>query len=202
MKIGAAALVMSTKPGHPSPPEPFVEDELDAYHSPEPWTQDGRYIRDASGAIVVRGRTLADARRIVAAINATRDMPTEALEGWLIQDVSDPRTRPDLEVALGEDPQPSAYAVRPPEPAPPPAPKVAPPPAVQAAPAAPRAAPPPSVPIAMPLGLDAAVALGYDRRLADRRATERRAASSVFDPEAVVFDRRVMDRRFGERRGQ
>ncbi len=176
---------MSTKPGHPDPADPFVEDELDTYHSPEPWTRDGRYIRDASGAIVVRGRTIADARRIVAAINATRDMPTEALEGWLIQDVSDPQTRPDLEVALGEEPQPSPYAVRPPE-----------------APASAPAAAPPAVPIAAAEGFDGAAAVGFERRQADRRASERRAASSVLDPDTVVFDRRVMDRRFGERRGQ
>lgn len=175
---------MSTKPGHPDPMDPFVEDDLDNYHSPEPWTQDGRYIRDASGAIVVRGRTIADARRIVAAINATRDMPTEALESWLIQDVSDPHTRPDLEVALGEEEQHSPYAVRPPE--------AAPPAVLVAAPA---------VPLPAVEGFDGAAAVGFERRQADRRAAERRAASSVLDPDTVVFDRRVMDRRFGERRG-
>lgn len=94
--------------------DPFPEDELDSYHSPEPWTAEGRYIRDASGAIVVRGRSYADARRIVAAINATRDIPTDALERWLVQDVSDPRTRPDLEVDLDStDPGPSPYLVTP-----------------------------------------------------------------------------------------
>lgn len=94
--------------------DPFPEDELESYHSPEPWRQDGRYIRDASGAIVVRGRSLADARRIVAAMNATRSIPTDALEGWLVQDVSDPRTRPDLEVELVDaEPAPSAYLVAP-----------------------------------------------------------------------------------------
>ena len=68
------------------PPEglsdPFPEDDLEGFHSPEPWKQDGRYVRDASGAIVVRGRSFADARRIVAAINATREIPTDALEHW------------------------------------------------------------------------------------------------------------------------
>ena len=82
----------------PDGTDPFPEEELDAYHSPEPWKQDGRYIRDAAGAIVVRGRSYADARRIVAAMNATRTIPTEALEHWLVEDVSDPRTRPNLEV--------------------------------------------------------------------------------------------------------
>jgi hypothetical protein len=94
--------------------DPFPEEELDAYHSPEPWTAEGRYIRDAAGAIVVRGRSYADARRIAAAINATRDIPTDALERWLVQDVSDPRTRPDLEVDLDStDPGPSPYLVTP-----------------------------------------------------------------------------------------
>ncbi|HEY3202394.1 MAG TPA: hypothetical protein VGL03_01930 [Thermoanaerobaculia bacterium] len=91
------------------------EDDEALVHSPEPWKQEGRYIRDASGAIVVRGKTLADARRIVAAVNATRDIPTEALENWLVQDVSDPRKRPDLEVDLVGEPAPSPYAVIPPE---------------------------------------------------------------------------------------
>lgn len=96
------------------PTDPFPEEELDSFHSPEPWTAEGRYIRDASGAIVVRGRSYADARRIAAAINATRDIPTDALERWLVQDVSDPRTRPDLEVDLdATDPGPSPYLVTP-----------------------------------------------------------------------------------------
>ena len=100
--------------GFPDGTDPFPEEELDAYHSPEPWTQEGRYIRDAAGAIVVRGRSYADARRIVAAVNGTRDIPTEALENWQVQDVSDPRTRPDLEVAIVEEPAtPSPYQVVP-----------------------------------------------------------------------------------------
>ena len=94
--------------------DPFPEEDLDSYHSPEPWTAEGRYVRDASGAIVVRGRSYADARRIAAAINATRDIPTEALERWLVQDVSDPHTRPDLEVDLDStDPGQSPYLVTP-----------------------------------------------------------------------------------------
>jgi hypothetical protein len=85
-------------------------------HSPEPWTQEGRYLRDASGAIVVRGRRFADARRIAAAINATRDIPTEALERWLVQDVSNPQTRPELEIDLNlGEPSASPYAVQPPD---------------------------------------------------------------------------------------
>ena len=94
-------------------PFPDKEDEPDR-HSPEPWKQEGRYIRDARDAIVVRGKTQADARRIVAAINATRDIPTDALERWLVQDVSDPHTRPDLEVDLeSTDPGRSPYLVTP-----------------------------------------------------------------------------------------
>jgi len=105
---------MTSRPGFEDGTEPFPEEELDAYHSPEPWRQEGRYIRDAAGAIVVRGRSYADARRIVAAVNATRDIPTAALEGWQTQDVSDPKTRPDLEVAIVEDSAgPSPYQVVP-----------------------------------------------------------------------------------------
>jgi hypothetical protein len=110
---------MSTKRHLPTEPsDPFPADEIEIYHSPEPWTQDGRYIRDAKKAIVVRGRTLADARRIVAAINATRDMPTDALEQWLIQDVSDPVGRPDLEVAIDDEVESSPFAVPSPDAAP------------------------------------------------------------------------------------
>ncbi len=95
--------------------DPLSEREAESStHSPEPWTSEGRYIRDFRGAIVVRGKTVADARRIAAAINATRDIPTEALERWLVQDVSDPNTRPDLEIDLeSTDPGPSAYLVVP-----------------------------------------------------------------------------------------
>ena len=92
------------------------EDGESDRHSPEPWTQEGRYLRDASGAIVVRGRRFADARRIAAAVNATREIPTDALERWLVQDVSNPQTRPDLEVELDlSEPVPSPYAVAPPD---------------------------------------------------------------------------------------
>ena len=99
--------------GFPDGTDPFPEEELDAYHSPEPWKQDGRYIRDAAGAIVVRGRSYADARRIVAAINATRTIPTDALEHWLVEDVSDPGTRPNLEVTIADESSASPYLVVP-----------------------------------------------------------------------------------------
>ena len=82
-------------------------------HSPEPWRQEGRYIRDAAGAIVVRGRSSADARRIAAAINGVRGIPTEVLESWRVEDVSDPATRPDFEVELAEEVA-SPHEVRPP----------------------------------------------------------------------------------------
>jgi hypothetical protein len=158
------------------PSEPFPEDEIETYHSPEPWTRDGRYIRDATGAIVVRGRTVADARRIAAAVNATRDIPTDALEHWLVQDVSDPGTRPDLEVAL-EESEPSVFAVRPPDGA-----------------EVPVAIPPPSRPEAWPYTLTQP-----ERRHDRRRRAERRNPHST--PAAdLLFDRRVMERRFGDRR--
>ncbi len=172
---------MSTKTsGLPGQMDPFPEDEIETYHSPEPWTQDGRYIRDSRGAIVVRGRTLADARRIVAAINATRDIPTDALEHWLIQDVSDPVGRPDLEVSLG-DPEPSPFAVAPPAGAPVP---------IAAAPPSPAADAPWPYALTHP-----------ERRRADRRRAERRQPGSA-PSEKLVFDRRVMERRFGERRAR
>lgn len=176
---------MSTKRHVPTEPsEPFPADEIETYHSPEPWTQDGRYIRDAKDAIVVRGRTLADARRIVAAINATRDIPTDALEHWLVQDVSDPIGRPDLEIAINDEVDNSPFAVPPPDGAPVLAPVPTP-----AAPAIPE-------PESWPYTLTSP-----ERRKRGRRRDERRAPESSPGPHDLVFDRRVMERRFGERRG-
>lgn len=51
-------------------------------HQPEPWTQDGRYILDASGWTLASARFPADARRIIAAVNAVRGIPTDSLESW------------------------------------------------------------------------------------------------------------------------
>jgi len=182
---------MSTKRRVPTePPEPFPADEIETYHSPEPWTQDGRYIRDAKEAIVVRGRTLADARRIVAAINATRDIPTDALEHWLVQDVSDPVGRPDLEIAINDDVENSPFVVRPPDgaafvPVPVPAPATA------------ATAEPEPESESWPYTLTAP-----ERRENDRRRAARRAPGSSAGPHDLLFDRRVMERRFGERRGR
>lgn len=81
-----------------------LDDDETVIHAPEPWTQDGRYVRDAIGRIVVRGRSPADARRIVIAVNATRGIPSDALASWTVEDVSDPHTRPEMEVALPPDP--------------------------------------------------------------------------------------------------
>lgn len=83
--------------------EADLVDEESPVHAPEPWSQDGRYVRDAAGVIVVRGRSGADARRIVAAVNGTQGIPTEALEGWKAADVSDPGTRPDLEIVFADE---------------------------------------------------------------------------------------------------
>jgi hypothetical protein len=59
-------------------------------HQPEPWSQDGRYILDASGWTLASTRFPADARRIVAAINAVQGIPTDALESWVINVVGEP----------------------------------------------------------------------------------------------------------------
>ena len=58
-------------------------------HQPEPWTQDGRYILDASGWTLASARFPADARRIVAAINAVQGIPTDALESWVVNVVGE-----------------------------------------------------------------------------------------------------------------
>ena len=136
------------------PMDPVPGGDKESQHASEPWRQDGRYIRDATGAIVVRGRSEADARRIVAAINGTRGIPTEALEGWSAQDVSDPHTRPDLEIDL-EDETPSPHAVRPPE-------------------GEERfSLSPPDFPL-QAVGFDGKQPLPFDRRVMERRRGERR----------------------------
>ena len=53
-------------------------------HQPEPWVQNGRYVLDASGWTLASARFPADARRIVAAINAVQGIPTDALESWVV----------------------------------------------------------------------------------------------------------------------
>jgi hypothetical protein len=138
---------LSTNPIEPEDSlEPHPEDDAEGEHSPEPWTRHGSYIRDAMGRIVVRGRSGADARRIAAAINATREIPTDALENWFGQDVSDAGTRPDLEIDL-EDDTPSPLEVRPPA---------------------------PGAPSAAGRVADAADSFLFDRRVFDRRVSERR----------------------------
>lgn len=54
-------------------------------HAPEPWAQLGRYVRDANGRIVARGKTPADIRRVVACVNAFAGVPTETVETFQIQ---------------------------------------------------------------------------------------------------------------------
>jgi hypothetical protein len=66
-------------------------------HQPEPWMQHGRYILDASGWTLASTRFPADARRIVAAINAVRGIPTDALESWFVNVVGEPAAAPAAE---------------------------------------------------------------------------------------------------------
>jgi len=62
-------------------------------HQPEPWMQDGRYVLDASGWTLASARFPADARRIVAAINAVQGIPTDALESWIVNVMGEPIER-------------------------------------------------------------------------------------------------------------
>ena len=57
--------------------------------------QDGRYILDASGWTLASTRFPADARRIVAAINAVQGIPTDALESWSVNVIGEPIERAD-----------------------------------------------------------------------------------------------------------
>ena len=75
-------------------------------HQSEPWIQNGRYILDASGWTLASTRYPDDARRIVAAVNAVKGIPTDALESWSEHVIGGPGARQpesaDLEV-LPED---------------------------------------------------------------------------------------------------
>jgi hypothetical protein len=65
-------------------------------HQPEPWIQEGRYIQDASGWTLASTRFPADARRIIAAINAVQGIPTDALESWVVNVVGEPVGHADV----------------------------------------------------------------------------------------------------------
>ena len=64
-------------------------------HQPEPWTQDGRYILDASGWTLASARFPGDARRIIAAVNSVQGIPTDALESWVVNVVGERPGRAD-----------------------------------------------------------------------------------------------------------
>src|SRR6476661_4217115 len=66
-------------------------------HQPEPWVQDGRYIQDSSGWTLASTRFPADARRIIAAINAVQGIPTDALESWVVNVIGEPVGRADVD---------------------------------------------------------------------------------------------------------
>ena len=74
------------------------------HHQPEPWTQDGRYILDANGWTLASTRFPADARRIVAAINAVQGIPTDALESWFVNVIGEPA---GVAVTAGDRPESS-----------------------------------------------------------------------------------------------
>jgi hypothetical protein len=64
--------------------------------------QDGRYILDASGWTLASARFPADARRIVAAINAVQGIPTDALESWIVNVVGEPIERAEAAGPAGQ----------------------------------------------------------------------------------------------------
>jgi len=81
-------------------------------HQPEPWAQHGREILDATGFTLASARFPADARRIVAAINAVQGIPTDALESWFENVVGE---TPGALVAAGERAPSTASEVLPDE---------------------------------------------------------------------------------------
>jgi hypothetical protein len=71
------------------------EETREREHAPEPWAQLGKYIRDANGRIVIRGKSPVDTRRVVACVNALTGVPTETIENWSIQVVGGAGAGPD-----------------------------------------------------------------------------------------------------------
>ena len=78
-------------------------------HQPEPWMQDGRYILDASGWTLASARFPADARRIVAAINAVQGIPTDALESWTVNVIGEPIERAEAAGRTGQGDAPEPF---------------------------------------------------------------------------------------------
>lgn len=64
--------------------------EAEKSRSLEPWSYQGRNVLDASGTPLATAADPEDARRIVAAVNAVQGMPTQALESWTVEVLSDP----------------------------------------------------------------------------------------------------------------
>jgi hypothetical protein len=86
------------------------EEEETHDHAPEPWVQLGRFVRDANGRIVVRGKSALDARRVVACVNALAGVPTETIAQWSIQVAGGAGAGPDP--ALAEMPADAVEAVK------------------------------------------------------------------------------------------
>jgi len=76
-------------------------------HPVSRWTQERRIIRDADGMIVASARSVDDARKIVAAVNAVHGIPIDALEAWTIGVIADPTHDlvAELETFLAVDPK-------------------------------------------------------------------------------------------------
>ena len=70
------------------------------------WIQDRRIIRDADGRIAASARSVDDARKIVAAVNAVAGIPIDALEAWTVGVIADPTHDlvAELEAFLAVDP--------------------------------------------------------------------------------------------------
>jgi len=79
-------------------------------HGPEPWVQLGRFVRDATGRIVIRSKSPEDARRVVACVNALTGVPIETIEGWSIQVAGGAGAGPDP--ALGAIPEEAVEAIQ------------------------------------------------------------------------------------------
>lgn len=71
-----------------------------------PFKQKGELVFGPMGSLVATARSVEDARRLVAALNAVEGMPTDALEGWTLGVVSDPVNELASEFELMLEPPP------------------------------------------------------------------------------------------------
>ena len=86
--------------------EPEPEESTRAVMPFARFTQKAEFLFDPMGSLVATARSVENARRLVAALNAVEGVPTDALEGWTLGVVSDPINELALELEILLEPPP------------------------------------------------------------------------------------------------